>query len=342
MLANSATVKTMRCLALFTGGLDSQIAVRLMQRQGIEVLGVSIRTPFTNNLDAAVEAAARLQIELVSIGWGNDYFDLLSRPRFGFAQEMAPCLDCRIGMIERARNRMESENASFLISGDVVGQRPSSLRSRDLETMAIHGGADDLLLRPLSAKLLPPTLPERNGWVDRTQLFSWHGRGRKEELQLAREWELTEPSSYVPGCALLEPTYAARLRRLLLQNPEPTTGELSSLKFGRHFWRDRNRAHLVVAKNADEGTRLEQLGVTTDHRRSVLLKPANFRGPLAWLAGDLDDAVIADSIGVVVQFSKGIVPRESLIQVHGWVPSEILLAKGPEEGQPRRFVGFTE
>lgn len=332
----------MRCLALFTGGLDSQIAVRLMQRQGIEVIGVYIRTPFTANLEAATEAAVRLQIELVSLGWANNYFELLSRPLFGFAEELAPCLDCRIGMIARARELMATEKASFLISGEVVGQRPSSLRSRDLESMAIHGGVDDLMLRPLSAKLLPPTLPERSGWVDREQLLAWHGRGRKEQLTLAREWELTEPDSHSPGCSLLEPTFAARLKRLLLQTPSPTTGQLASLKIGRHFWRDHNRAHLVVAKNAEDGARLEQFDAEHDPRHSVLIKAANFRGPVAWLTGDIDDQTIVNSIGVVAQFSKGIVPNKSLVKLTGWEPCEILLAQAPDPNQPRRFVGFTE
>ena len=126
----------MRCLALFTGGLDSQIAVRLMQQQGIEVIGVCVQSPFSfqRNLLAVTEAAQRLQIE-THIETNQEFLQLVKRPRFGLAVEMAPCLDCRIDMVGRVRTLMKPLGASFIISGEVVGQRPSSLRSRDLETL---------------------------------------------------------------------------------------------------------------------------------------------------------------------------------------------------------------
>ncbi len=305
----------MRCLALFTGGLDSQIATRLMQRQRIEVTGIYVQTPFTPSFEAAKAVAARLQIELQRIEWHNDYLPLLQRPRFGFAEAMAPCLDCRIGMVQRVMNLLKLLGASFVISGEVVGQRPSSLRSRDLETIAVHGGANDLLLRPLSAKLLPPTLPEQNGWVDRSQLLNWHGRGRKEQLQLAREWNLIEEATHSPGCLLLEPTYAARLQQLLKQNPAPPAWHLATLQLGRHFdWQD--AAHIVVAKNETEAAELHRFFKAADGAGAVLLEPADFRGPSALVSGETGPEVLPIAASLLARFGKNAIWGKSTLRVN--------------------------
>ncbi len=310
-----------------------------MQRQGIEVVGFCYYSLFSHPLliSGASEAARRLQIELrfepnyslpSSIIW----------PRLGFAEGMAPCLDCRSQMVARMREKLAYLGAAFLISGEVVGQRPSSLRSCDLETIAYHGKADDLLLRPLSAKLLPPTKPEVEGWVDRNLLFDWHGKARKEQLKLAREWELTEPKGHLAGCALLEPTYAARLARMLKINSHPHAHLYMTLKVGRHLWRG-EQAHLVVAKNAAEGDHLERL----HHHMpgAVLVRPGNFRGPVALVTGKIDDATIADAANVVAQFSKDILSHQSRLELVGWGSNSVLLTKVPERGS-REFRGFTE
>lgn len=310
-----------------------------MQRQGIEVVGYCFHSVFSHPrlLSGAKEAAQRLQIKL---SFEPDYQlqQFVQQPRFGFAEGMAPCLDCRSRVVARLQSQLALYEASFLISGEVVGQRPSSLRSRDLETIAFHGNAENLLLRPLSAKLLPPTLPEVEGWVDRNLLFDWHGRSRKEQLRLAREWNLTESAGHRAGCLLLEPTYAARLQKLLSMTNHPREYHLQSLKIGRHFWRE-NRAHLVVAKNAEEGSELETLQRMLPS--AVLLRPATFRGPVALLIGSIDNFAIADAVGVVAQFGKDIVPLQSEISCVGWEPANLLIAKAPETGR-REFHGFTE
>lgn len=326
-------VDDMRCLALFTGGLDAQIAVRLLQRQAVEVVGVHVQTPFTCPAQGLTRAADRLGIELRQLEWGGEYLRLIRQPRFGFAEELAPCLDCRSGMVRRVRELLEPLGASFLISGEVVGQRPSSLRSRDLETIAYHGDADDLLLRPLSAQLLPPTLPERNGWVDRSQLFGWHGKGRREQLQLAREWGLEEAEDHAPGCALLEPTFAGRLRRLLRQTPSPPAWRLETLHFGRHFWLE-SRAHLVVSKDAAEGQELrrlfQELQPSPD---AMLLEPLEFRGPVALLTGDFESAVWLAAALVVERYGKEIVAGESSVAISraGHILNVVPLPRLPDD-----------
>ncbi|WP_425618980.1 hypothetical protein NA78x_002706 [Anatilimnocola sp. NA78] len=313
----------MRCLALFSGGLDAQIAVRMMQRQSIDVIGIYVQTPFTPPAEVATTAANRLGIDLQVVDWTTDYVKLLERPLFGFAQEMAPCLDCRIGMLQRVQALMPTLDASFVISGEVIGQRPSSLRSRDLETIAIHGGVDDLLLRPLSAQLLPPTLPERNGWVDRSLLHAWQGRGRREQLQIGSEWQLTSDRDNSTGCLLLEPTYASRLRKLLQQRPQPTAWQLKSLRVGRHFGLN-TTAHLVVARNSDEGSELTTLFDSAESGQAVLLQPT-FRGPLALLTGTIDEHSLSVAASLVAQFGKEVIPGESTIRLLGTTNDQMVV-----------------
>ena len=267
----------MRCLALFSGGLDSQIAVRLMQRQGIEVIGVHVLTSFAHwqNLGTAGDAANRLGIRLLIEG-NHNTLEMVRRPRFGFAKEMAPCLDCRSTMIELLHEKLAESDASFIITGEVVGQRPSSLRSRDLEAIAYHGKAEDLVLRPLSAKLLPATLPERNGWVDRNQLFDWYGGSRKGQPKLAKEWKLEVSPGQLPGCVLLEPNYAARLKRCLQQAEPLENGEIGLLNYGRHFWN--GNSHLVIAKNREESELFRNTALMVT-QNLLLIEPREFRGP---------------------------------------------------------------
>jgi tRNA-uridine 2-sulfurtransferase len=319
----------MRCLALFTGGLDSQIAVRMMQRQGLEVVGFYVQTPFTVDAAAAKAAAEKLQIPLVVESWQQDYLTIVRRPRFGHAAGMAPCLDCRVGMLARAKAKMELLGTSFLISGDVIGQRSSSLRSRDLETMAVHGGVDDLLLRPLSAKLLPITLPERSGWVDRELLHGWQGRGRKEQLRLAREWNLEERPDHAPGCLLLQEAYAQRLKQLLDIVREPPAWELQTLALGRHFTL-RGSIHLVIARNAMEGERLKLIWQSAGDAPAVFMEPANFRGPSAVICGLVDDQLLQVAAKVVTQQSKDVTMQTPIAKLFGCPWAETLLITGTE------------
>jgi tRNA-specific 2-thiouridylase len=302
----------MRCLALFSGGLDSQIAVRMMQRQGIEVVGVYVETPFTLPAGSIAPVAEKLGIPLHVLPWHDDYLAIVRQPRFGFTEGMAPCLDCRSGMLRRVHSLLAPLNASFLISGEVVGQRPSSLRLRDLETMAYHGGVEDLLLRPLSAQLLPETLPERQGWVDRSLLHAWQGKGRKTQLALAREEGLSLDLEQAARCKLLDATYAARLRRLLQLTSSPTAFQLASLGEGRHF-QLAGGTHLVVSKNAQQADLLRNRWELQPSTSGVLLQPSDFRGPLGFLTGLVDDDSLAVAASILAAHAKDAVLGQSSV-----------------------------
>ncbi len=339
----------MRCLALFTGGLDSQIAVRLMQQQGIEVIGVHWGSAFMHltNPAAVKQAAERLQIEL-KLELNLELLNMVNRPRFGFAEGLAPCLDCRSHMVSRVRAMLEPLDASFIVSGEVIGQRPGSLRSRDLESIAFHGDAEDLLLRPLSAKLLPPTLPERIGWVDRSQLLDWQGRSRKQQLALAKKEDLEANPEHVAGCLLLDPVFSDKLRRTLAQRDKPLSEELACLRRGRHLWSD--FSHLVIAKNGEESEGLHRSFVMLyesprySHERQdfALIVPDNFRGPNALLFGPADVPTLQAAAVVIGRYSKLADGGERWLNVTGPTTSKIRVPRQGDAPCTVHFVGLND
>jgi len=280
----------MRCLALFTGGLDSLVSVRLIQDQDIEVVGVH----FTNLLCAAdgqsaAVRAAELGIELRTVDLAADYCRLLRAPRFGRIDSVAPCLDCRIAMFAKAREQLAEIDARFVISGEVVGQRPRTA-VRDSEVVAHHAGLAELLVRPLSAQLLPPTEPETHGWVDRSRLLAIQGKGRRLQLDLARS--LVGPGDIPPprpNCPLLAEPLAGRVKQLLADAPAIDAWQLALLPLGRHFRVD-EQTRIIVGRNREENGALMAAARQAEANECSLASPHGFRGPTVLIVGTATDA----------------------------------------------------
>ena len=164
------------------------LVIRIMQAQGIEVEALNFKTVFTCCQDQSAQTARDLGVRMTVVGQEDDYLDLVRKPMFGYGKGANPCVDCRIYMFERAKAFMEQIGADFIVSGEVVGQRPMSQKRKDLNVISYHSDLEDLLLRPLSAKFLPMTLPEREGWVDREKLYAFQGRSRKGLIRLAKQF----------------------------------------------------------------------------------------------------------------------------------------------------------
>ncbi len=292
-----------RCVALLSGGLDSMLAIRVMQSQGIEVEALNFQTLFTCCQARSAQAAHELGVRLTVLAQENDYLDIVREPRFGRGRGANPCVDCRIYMFDKARRFMDQVGAQFLISGEIIGQRPMSQKRRDLERISYHSQTDDLLLRPLSAKLLPPTLPERQGWVAREAMYDITGRSRKRLIQLARHFGLSEIPAPSTGCALTEPRFSNKVFDLLAAPGTSTEWDFELLKVGRHFRFDQ-RTKVVVGRNEVENEQLLHAYQLPLAHSSSTLSPENFRGPRVLLVGPRTDDSLSFAIGLLVRFSQ--------------------------------------
>jgi tRNA U34 2-thiouridine synthase MnmA/TrmU len=304
---------TIRCVALFSGGLDSILAVRIMQEQGIEVEVLNFKTIFTCCQDQAGQAARDLGVRLTVLATEDDYLDLVKYPRFGYGKGANPCVDCRIYMFEGAKRYMEQSGAQFIVSGEVVGQRPMSQKKRDLEVIAFHSHLEDLLVRPLSAKLLPPTLPERKGWIDRSRLYGIKGRGRRELIALAKQYGLQDIPTPSTGCALTETLFAKKVHDLIHFEPEAQRWDFELLKLGRHFRFD-DHVKAVVGRNEAENEQLEYMFRLPNSSASTMFYPANFMGPRVLLIGASTPLSLDFATGLVMRFAKHFDLDNALIQ----------------------------
>jgi len=234
---------TIKAVSLLSGGLDSILATRIVQDQGVDVLALHFITPFFGDdkrgREAEVEAAygAKYGIRLRIVDVSDEYLEVLANPRYGYGKNFNPCVDCKIFLIRKAAEIMHREGAQFLITGEVLGQRPMSQRRDAMNAISKQTGVREILLRPLSAKLMPPTAAERNGWVDRSRLFDFSGRNRKPQMELAATLGITEYPTPAGGCRLTDPTLGQRVRRYFETTPPPErrAGDLRLILVGRPF-----------------------------------------------------------------------------------------------------------
>jgi len=293
-----------RCVALLSGGLDSTIAVKLMQEQGIEVKALAVKTPFCD-FDCGKgcgfkvrEVADELGIDLKTVYLGREYLEMLKNPKYGYGSAMNPCIDCRIMMFKAAKEYMESVGADFLVTGEVLEQRPMSQNSRALKIIEEESGLKGRVLRPLSAKCLRPTDVEVKGYVNRDKLLSIRGRSRKVQLSLAKRFTLTNVQNSSGGCILTDKYFAKKLKDLMDHCSDITLNDVELLKVGRHF-RLGADTKLIVGRNKDENEIIESLSDADD----LLLEPADVKGPKALLRGNYNDDILTLSARIVCRYS---------------------------------------
>ncbi|MBI5583625.1 MAG: tRNA 4-thiouridine(8) synthase ThiI [Deltaproteobacteria bacterium] len=268
-----------RALGLLSGGLDSMLAARLLSDLSIEVLGLSFVTPFFGP-DKARKAAKQLQIPLTIIDLTTLHWAMLKNPRHGFGKNLNPCIDCHALMLQEAGKLLGPLDADFLFTGEVLGQRPFSQTKPSLRAVEKTSGYVDLILRPLSALLLPETRPEREGLVDRSRLLDISGRSRKRQMALAEQYGLKDYPNPAGGCLLTDPLFSRRLKELWQHAPDPDLREVALLKVGRHF-RLASRCKVVIGRNQKENELLEDRAAPEDGKARTL----GFPGPLALAVG---------------------------------------------------------
>ena len=280
-----------KVVALLSGGLDSQLAVKMMQKQGFEVSAVAIKTPFCD-FDCGKgcgfeirERADTLGVNLKTVYLGDEYIEMLKHPKHGFGSGMNPCIDCRAMMFDAAKKHMEEIGAEFIISGEVLGQRPMSQHGPALKTIEKESNLEGKIVRPLSGALLAKTDPEKNGLIKREELGMIRGRSRKDQLKLAKEFGIEDPPNAGGGCLLTDPAFSLRAKDLFKHTETPTTNDIDLLKIGRHF-RFNQKIKLVVGRNHNENEIMKSLALPSD----VIFEARDHVGPTSLLrGGDLED-----------------------------------------------------
>ncbi len=284
----------MRALALISGGLDSALAAKFIQNQGIEVVGLYFQIPFSG---CKKEMLSSLGVVINYIDIKEKFLRVLENPRYGFGSNMNPCIDCKILMLQEARELMPELKADFIVSGEVLGQRPMSQNRQALELIAKRAGVVDLLLRPLSAALLPETLPERQGWVKRQNLLNFSGRSRKPQMELAKKLNITDYPNPAGGCLLTDPGFAGRLKELMAHQ-ELNAGNIELLKVGRHFRLGPN-AKLVVGRNEKENELLVGLARENDY---LFFPNEELAGPTSLGRGVFDEELLKASCQITCRY----------------------------------------
>ncbi len=249
----------MKAIALFSGGLDSTLAAKLIIDQGIEVIACNINTGFGSTKDRLAHMknmCEQIGAEFRSVDIRDEYIrEVLFTPKYGYGKNFNPCIDCHAKMFEVAKRVMEEWGASFLISGEVLGQRPMSQNSESLQKVLNLSNCEGLLLRPLSAKALTPTIPETEGWVDREKLENINGRNRERQMELAEQFGLKDYEAPGGGCLLTDENFSNKIRDFIAHDTF-TVEDIPTLKYGRQL-RLPEGAKLIIGRNAEDNAVLE-------------------------------------------------------------------------------------
>ena len=295
----------MKAITLISGGLDSTLATRLTQDLGIELIALNTVSPFClcnrrssgGCLYGANSVAKALALKLISIDVSEEFIGIVKKPEHGYGSNMNPCIDCRILLFKKAKEAMEKEGALFVITGEVLGQRPMSQKLNTMKLIEKESGLSGLVLRPLSAKVLEQTIPEKQGWIARDKLLAISGRGRREQIAKASELGVNDYPCPSGGCLLTDPEFSRRLKDLM-KYQEFNLENIRLLKIGRHF-RLNEAMKLVVGRNEKENARLLNLARENDY---LFMPTDELAGPTSLGRGILSEELIRLSCSITCRY----------------------------------------
>lgn len=291
-------------LGLVSGGLDSLIASLILKLQDIEVVGLNFKSPFCN-CDKAYKNSQcglnlyyeKLDIKIVTQQKKDDYLELIRNPKYGYGRNLNPCIDCRIYLIKKAKEYGEKIKADFIFTGEVLNQRPKSQNLTALKIIEEESGLQDKLLRPLSARLLKPTIFEEEGLVDRSKLLAIKGRSRKIQLELAKKYDILDEYYACGGCLLTDMSFSNRMRDYLKYTKHPKMKDINILKIGRHF--RYNNSKIIVGRDEIENRTLIQIKKPEDW----IMEATDVTGPITIIQGKIDDEVLEIAAKLTLRYS---------------------------------------
>ncbi len=292
-----------KAIGLLSGGLDSTLAVKLILNQGIEVTALNFITPFCTCTrkgckHEANRIAEKFDIPIKVVAAGGEYIKMVKNPKHGYGKNMNPCIDCRIFMLKKAKKYMEEMGASFLFTGEVLGQRPMSQRREAMTIIEKEAGLEGLILRPLSAQFLEPTIPEKEGLIDREKLFGIRGRWRKPQMELAEEFGIEDYLCPAGGCRLTDPQFARRVREAF-EHDEDGIQDMNLLKYGRHF-RLPSGVKVIVGRNKEENSIISKFAEEKD----LLIEVVGFGSPITLLKDSRNEEDVKMAASVCVRYSN--------------------------------------
>lgn len=291
-----------KCIVMFSGGLDSVVAAHLLKQQGLAVTALHFVLPFASGLgfshNMVRECAEVLSVPLRIEEEGEEYVNMINNPDFGYGKHVNPCIDCRIHRLQKTLTIMHDTGVSFIATGEVIGQRPMSQRRDSMALIEKRAGLKGLLLRPLSAQLLEPTIPEAKGWVDKNKLLAIKGRGRKEQIEYAKMYGLKHGSPG-GGCLLTEKEIVSRFKDLQMHNGRIGLNDFKLLAYGRHF-RISSESRLIVGRKEVENTIIEQLFKDNDIRFEM----NKITGPLGLGRGAFTEDDICKAASILARYSR--------------------------------------
>lgn len=299
-----------KAIVLLSGGLDSAIAARLMQDQGIELVALNFHSPFCTcasnmkyNGCSALIFANKMNIPIKMLSKGDDYLGIVQHPKFGYGKHMNPCIDCRIYLFRKAMELMPELGALFIVTGKVLGQRPKSQMQHALQVIDRESGAEGYVVRPLSARLLLPTIPEQQGWVDRSKLLSIKGRRRNLQVQLGKDYNLIKQYCASGGCLLTDANFANKLVDYFAHESSPKMADIPCLKVGRHF--RYNGVKVIVGRNEKENAQIEMLAKPGD----CLVMARDIVGPTTLVQFSTIpgvDSIVQEQIDAIISWASNV------------------------------------
>ncbi len=324
---------TARALGLCSGGLDSILSALVLRDQGLDVHWVSFETPFFSSAKAK-SASENTGIPLMVRKITPVYLQMMRSPSVKYGKNMNPCMDCHTLMFRLAGEIMTEQGFDFLFSGEVLGQRPMSQNRTSLRYVEKHSGYDGYILRPLSAKNLPETIPEQKGLVDRERLLDITGRGRKQQIQLARAFGVTDYPAPAGGCLLTDKIFSRRLKDLFEHQERYPEKDLELLKYGRHL-RLGPETKIVVGRTQQDN---EAIGGCIDPQKDMLLKMVDFPGPLVVMPGGGPEPLVMLAAGICAGYSKAPNDSPAAVSVQVGVQHRQVTVLGIPPAENKKFM----